>query len=70
MNINFTYTFSAFRNKGFNKFLRNELEKICIGMKIEFITSSPFESSPSKYILEKNGYVKMSNYYCKKINIY
>ncbi len=66
-NINFTYTFKKFRQKGFNKFLRIKLEEICIGNGIEIITSTPFEDSPSKNILEKIGYVKNLNYYWKKL---
>jgi hypothetical protein len=67
LHINFSYTFNKFKNNGFNTFLRLQLEKICIKNKIKYITSLPFENSPSKKILIKLSYKSELNYFYKKI---
>ena len=67
LNVNFSFTFNKFRNNGFNKLLRLELEKIAILNNIQYITSVPFENSSSKKILINLGYVSKQNYFYKKI---
>ena len=67
LHINFSFTFVKFRNKGFNKLLRLELEKICIKEKFQYITSSPFEDSPSTKILINLGYHNEKSFFYKKI---
>jgi hypothetical protein len=67
LHVNFSYTFNEFRSKGLNKLLRFELEKICIQNNVQFITSTPFENSPSKKILINLGYVSELNFFYKKI---
>ena len=67
LNVNFSFTFNKFRNNGFNKLLRLELEKIAILNNIQYITSVPFENSSSKKILINLGYVSEQNYFYKKI---
>lgn len=69
LHINFSYTFNKFRNNGYNKLLRLKLEKICISENIAYITSVPFENSPSKKILINLGYDSKLNYFYKKINL-
>lgn len=68
LHINFSYTFITFRNNGYNKYLRIELENICKIKNINLITSVPFENSPSKKILIKLNYVDSINYFYKKID--
>ena len=67
LHINFSFTFVKFRNKGYNKLLRLELEKICINDKIQYITSTPFEDSPSTKILINLGYNNEKSFFYKKI---
>ncbi len=67
LHVNFSYTFNQFRYNELNKLLRIELEKICIQNNIKFITSVPFENSPSKIILINLGYVSELNFFYKEI---
>lgn len=67
LNVNFSFTFNKFRNNGFNKLLRLELEKIAILNNIQYITSVPFENSLSKKILINLGYVSKQNFFYKKL---
>lgn len=68
LHVNFSYTFVTFRNNGYNKYLRIELENICRTKNISFITSVPFKNSPSKKILVGLNYVDSINYFYKKID--
>lgn len=67
LHVNFSFTFNKFRFNGFNKLLRVELEKICIGNNIQYITSTPLENSPSKKILINLNYIMEFNCFYKKI---
>ena len=67
LHINFSFTFVKFRNNGYNKLLRLKLEKIGIQNKIQYITSTPFENSPSKKILINLGYQNGKTYVYKKL---
>lgn len=67
LHVNFSYTFIKYRNNGYNKLLRLELEQISKQNKINYITSTPFEHSHSKNILIKLNYKQKSNYFYKKI---
>ena len=56
LHVNFSYTFVKFRNRSYNKLLRVQLEKIGLDNNIQYITSTPFDNSPSKKILINLGY--------------
>jgi hypothetical protein len=67
LHTNFSFTFVKFRNNGYNKLLRLELENICTSNKIKYIISSPFENSPSNKILINLGYQNENTYFYKKL---
>lgn len=67
LHVNFSFTFVKFRNNGYNKLLRLELENICINNNIQYITSTPFEDSPSIKILKNLGYNNKKSYFYKKL---
>jgi hypothetical protein len=69
LHINFSFTFIKFRNNGYNKLLRLQLENICIRNKINYITSTPFEDSPSKTILVNLGYQNENKHFYKRIGL-
>lgn len=59
--ICYSYTFRNFRNKGYNKILRNILEEYCKCDKIDFIISIPFKDSYTNKILDNLNYKKSKN---------
>ena len=59
--ICYSYTLKNFRNKGYNKILRNILEEYCKCDKIDFIISIPFEDSYTNKILDNLNYKKSKN---------
>jgi len=66
--INFTYTFVRYRQKGYNKILRQLLEDIAKYLNLEYVVSVPFENANSKIVLEKMDYLSKNNIYYKKLN--
>lgn len=68
LHVNYSYTFNEFRNNGYNKILRLKLELIGTNNNANYITSCPFQSSKSKQILIKLGYISKKNCFYKKIN--
>lgn len=67
VHTNYSYTYKKYRNNGLNKKLRLWIETYCSMNKIDYIISLPLADSNSKYILKKLGYIKINNYYFKKI---
>lgn len=65
--INFSYTFEAYRNNGLNNKLRKWIENFCFRNKIKFIISVPLHESNSISILNKLKYKKNNEYFIKKI---
>jgi hypothetical protein len=67
LHVNFSFTFIKFRNKGYNKLLRLQLENICASNNIKYITSAPFDNSPSKIILANLGYLDNKTHFVKRL---
>lgn len=67
LHVNFSFTFIKFRNKGYNKLLRLQLENICASNNFKYITSAPFEDSSSRIILENLGYMDNKTHFVKKL---
>ncbi len=65
--INFTYTFSKYRQQGYNRILRHLVETIAQELELEYVVSLPFENANSRIVMEKMGYQTIGNIYLKKL---
>lgn len=67
IHINYSYTFKKYRNMGMNKKLRLWIESYCVENSIQYVVSVPLSDSNSSIVLSKLAYIKIDNYYLKKI---